>query len=104
MCVTRVISGAFSKQLGLFENKTLTIECRNYMRKEHTRIWQDIRENWVNGNLSDSANYFKKNNKAWGYSIVLAALRQHYDSLPNGVARSGDLQDLIEILKRVTNQ
>lgn len=65
--------------------------------------WQEVRTQWVNGNRSDAKNVFYQQNKTRIFRVILEALRSHYDSMPSGTVRSGDLQDLIEILNSIAN-
>ena len=63
--------------------------------------WQEIRSNWVNGNREDAADLFYQKSKLQIFKIVFEAVAAHYDSM-DPCSHSGDILDLLEILKRLT--
>lgn len=59
--------------------------------------WEYIRANWVNGNRKDVLNHLDRIKKPRLLNIVREALECDH-MLSNGSTRSGDLQDLREML------
>lgn len=65
--------------------------------EEKQTEWEYIRANWVNGNREDVRNYLSTAKKQTILNCVREALENDH-ILSNGSTRSGDLQDLREIL------
>jgi hypothetical protein len=64
------------------------------------KTWNDIRTDWVNGNLTDAKEGLYQESKSRMLRIILEAIQNHreYHDNPTGT-NSGDLQDLYEILR-----
>lgn len=64
--------------------------------------WQEIRANWVNGNLTDAKEQLSQMPTQQALTVVLEAIASHYaHSDPKTGTHSGDLQDLFEILRAI---
>lgn len=68
---------------------------------ENESLWQDIRSNWVNGNLSLAKDRLYQLNKRAMLLIILEAINTYNESC-SPHTHSGDLQDLKEIIHSLT--
>lgn len=60
--------------------------------------WEEIRANWVNGNLSDVRDTFMSMRKKDAFKVIRDAVVEHYNHLPSDILTDGGIVDLIEIL------
>lgn len=64
--------------------------------------WETIRANWVNGNCHDTKNKFYQLSKIKMLKVILEALNNMNESIPAGTPISGDLLDLRDIIRSMT--
>ena len=65
------------------------------------KTWDDVRANWVNGNLQDAKRQLYQQSKVGMLGTISQALHRHLELLQPGTTRSGDAKDLLEIIDSI---
>lgn len=66
--------------------------------------WENIRANWVNGNLSDAKNMLYQQSKTAMLAAIGEAIETYLEALPAGTTQTGDLIDLQEMIHSITGK